>query len=316
MTTTQELVATHLPSISVNFDFVLAPLTYFKIGGPAEVYIQSNSIAEVKSIVKFCHEFEVPLTMLGGASNVIVADDGIVGVVLHLQLNEFTVTEVPTVIRVGAGEKTSLCVGKSNNHGLTGLEYFLGVPGTVGGAVYNNAHYLQHLIANHISQVRVLDRAGNEQWLSVEECRFTYDHSRFQETKEIVLEVEFTLQPGDINTSRQLIKEATEYRARTQPLGEPSSGCIFQNAPNTPDLQALFPQFADKTHISGGFLIDQAGMKGEKIGNIEVSHKHAAFFVNHGGGTARDVALLVKKVKDKVAEKFGVVLEEEVFYLK
>jgi len=206
-------------------------------------------------------------------------------------------------------------VAETIKYGLTGLEYFLGVPGTVGGAVLNNAHYLSDLISQHVKRVRIITADDKVEWLQASECEFGYDHSRFQKSGEIILGVEFLLRPGDAATSQQLITKATQYRATTQPLGLPSSGCIFQNTPNTPHLQELFPQFADITHVPGGFLIDQAGLKGERRGDLEVSHKHAAFIVNHGGGTAHELKALIAHVKDTVKNKFGVELHEEVFFL-
>jgi UDP-N-acetylmuramate dehydrogenase len=190
------------------------------------------------------------------------------------------------------------------------------VPGTLGGAVYNNAHYLSDLISEHINRVLVIDRQGQEKWLSKAECDFKYDYSRFQKTKEIILAAEFSLSLGNPQESQARIREATLYRAQTQPLGMPSSGCIFQNVPNDPNLQKLFPQFAERSHVPGGFLIDQAGLKGERVGDVEVSQKHAAFFVNHGTGTSEQVEELVTKVKQRVKAKYGVELHEEVFYLR
>ena len=217
---------------------------------------------------------------------------------------------------VGAGAKTSLFVKATVDHGYTGLEYFLGVPGSLGGAIYNNAHYLEDLIGRHVSRVEVLTESGDFMWLDHQECEFEYDSSRFQRTKEIIYQVEFVLEKGTKEESLELIKKATEYRAKTQPLGLPSSGCIFQNVPNNPELREQFPQFKDRLHVPGGFLIDQAGLKGMKEGDIEVSEKHAAFFVNNGHGTANQVKKLINRVKSIVKEKFSVELKEEVFWLK
>jgi UDP-N-acetylmuramate dehydrogenase len=308
----QQLSA-QFPNWPFQFEYSLADRTYFKIGGPAEVYVELADKQQVAELVKFCQSNSVRLTMLGGASNVIVADEGVRGVVLHLTND--TVQDLGNGIRVGAGIKTALLVRNALDLGYTGLEYFLGVPGTLGGATYNNAHYLQNLIGEHITRVEIVDEQGNVRWLEKNECAFDYDYSRFHKTKEVIVTVEFELAKGDKDQSMQLIREATEYRARTQPLGLPSSGCIFQNTPNTPELQKLFPQFAERTHVPGGFLIDQAGLKGERIGEIEVSDKHAAFMINRGGGTTAQLKQLVSLVKQRVKEKFGVELREEVFYL-
>jgi UDP-N-acetylmuramate dehydrogenase len=319
MTKNQELLTNQFPELPWQLDKVLAPQTYFKIGGPAELYLELADQSQLETIVSFCFQRHVKITMLGGASNVIVSDTGIDGVVLH-----FTATAITNlnqqvdgkhIISTNAGLKTALLVSQSVALGLTGLEYFLGVPGTVGGAIYNNSHYLNHLIGEHVWRVKVITREGEVKWLTHQEAEFEYDSSLFQKTRDIIMEVEFALSPGDPETSRQLITEATQYRATTQPLGTPNSGCIFQNVPNTDHLRELFPQFAERTHVPGGFLIDQAGLKGHRVGDIEVSEKHAAFFINRGRGTASQVQGLVKEVKERVYQQFKVQLREEVFYL-
>ncbi len=297
-----------------QFAYQLAPQTYFKVGGPAEAYVELSDEQQILQLVKFCRENNVPLTILGGGSNIIVSDQGIQGVVLKLTNDEFELVDDNTV-RVGAGLKTALLVRKAVDAGLTGLEFFLGVPGNVGGAVYNNAHYLEDLMGEHISRVKIIDEQGRVSWLTNEECRFGYDRSRFQQTKEVILQVEFSLQKGSLEESQEKIRQATVYRAETQPLGVPSSGCIFQNTPNTPELKERFPQFADREFVPGGFLIDQAGLKGAREGDIVVSDKHAAFFVNTGQGKAADIQKLINHVKSTVEEKFGVKLKEEVFWL-
>jgi UDP-N-acetylmuramate dehydrogenase len=319
MSSTQDLLKQQFPQLKFKNDFVLGPVTYFKIGGPAEVYLELDDLEIVRQVVNFCRTELIPLTMLGGASNVVVADEGIKGLVLHLTNTAVELSEDEfegkRVVLAGAGIKTALLVSQTVDLGFQGLEYFLGVPGTLGGATYNNAHYLSDLVGEHIYRVEIINSHGEFEWLTNDQCEFGYDRSRFQKTKEIITRVEFILAAGDRETSQAKIKEATLYRAQTQPLGMPSSGCIFQNAPNTPDLQQRFPQFADKKFVPGGFLIDQAGLKGTREGEIEVSQKHAAFFVNHGQGTARDVQTLVDKVKSSVKAQFGVELHEEVFYL-
>ncbi len=316
MTTTQDSLQHRFPDWSWQFDRVLAPLTYFKIGGPAEADITLDNEASVVELLHFCRQQNIPVTVLGGASNVVVADAGVSGVVLHLALEKvFTSSESPQRVVIEAGCRTALAVSQTVALGWQGLEFFLGVPGTIGGAVYNNAHYLRHLISEHITRVKIIDKELVVRWLSAAECDFSYDHSRFHTSKEVILAAEFELTPGDAEASRKLIAEATRYRASTQPLGEPSSGCIFQNAPNTPELKQRFPQFVEQTHISAGYLIDQAGLKGFRVGDIEVSDIHAAFLVNKGNGTAQQVKEAITHIKKHVKQQLGVELREEVFYL-
>jgi len=314
-------LATTLPNLKWFFEYPLADQTYFKVGGPADAYVAVKTMAELTQVLTAGRQLEVPMTIIGGASNVIVADAGVRGLVIHLTHDSVTpILDAHGKIlglRAGSGIKMAVLVAQMVKFGLTGLEYFLGVPGTLGGAIYNNAHYLSHLIGEHVSQVLVVDRkTGQETWLTQAECDFNYDHSRFQTSGEVIVEVEFKLQVGEPAASQALIKESIQYRAATQPLGEPSSGCIFQNAPNTEMLRQRFPQFAEQTHVPGGFLIDQAGLKGAHEGQIEVSHKHAAFMINKGHGTSADLQKLITKVKSSVKTQFGVDLQEEVFYLQ
>jgi len=303
------------PRLDVKTDFPLASRTYFKIGGPAEGYVEISDENLVCDLQRWCKQHSITLTVLGGASNVVVSDQGIKGLVIHLKNDYCYLDEQTDEIIAGAGCKTALLVSTSVKLGKGGLEYFLGVPGTVGGAIYNNAHYLQDLIGEHVSRVKIVTAQGEMEWISQADCQFEYDSSRFHSTNEIIIAAAFALPAGDAAHSQALITKATQYRATTQPLGTPNSGCIFQNVPNSAALREQFPDKATQSYLGGGFLIDQAGLKGTKIGGISVSTKHAAFFVNDGTGTAQDVKKLIKVIKERVKAKFGVDLEEEVFIL-
>lgn len=321
MTSLQQQLATAFPSLDLKFDYPLANITYFKLGGPAEAFVDAKTVNQILQLVQFCRQNQLPFRIIGGASNLIAPDAGLSGLTVRTANQEFQIlpaqlADGSQLVQVGVGYKTALFVRQTIDHNLGGLEYFLGVPGTVGGAIYNNAHYLSDLIGDFIYRVQVITPESHLIWLEHDECDFSYDHSRFQTSGEIVVIAEFALKPGDKEASMAKVIEATRYRAKTQPLGEPSSGCIFQNVPNTDHLRQLFPQFADQQFVPGGFLIDQAGLKGAKEGGIEVSHKHAAFFVNTGQGTAAEVEKLIEKVKNQVKQKFGATLREEVFYLR
>ncbi len=306
------------PKLKFRPKVPLAKITYFKIGGPAEVLVKAGERGQLVSLLQYCRSHDLPFTILGGASNVIVSDKGIEGLIILARHEELSVEKQEqdeTVLQVDSGIRTSTLVSKSVKLGLQGLEPFLGVPGRLGGAIYNNSHFHEELIGNFVTQVEVFNDKNDVVWIDQDECDFDYDHSRFQSTHEVILRVNFKLAKGDPAASQSKIKETTLYRIKTQPLGLPSSGCIFKNVPNSEHLRELFPQFKDKEHISAGFLIDQAGLKGLREGEIEVSQKHAAFMVNLGKGTAEDVKKLISKVKDKVKQEFNVQLQEEVFWL-
>jgi UDP-N-acetylmuramate dehydrogenase len=320
MTPLQERVTSALPHLEFKLDFPLAALTYFKIGGPAEIFFEAKSRDQLIEIVRFCRQNDLPLTILAGASNVIVSDAGIPGVVLKPANDEYEVLPDKDqhnrhIVRVGSGIKTAIFVRKTVDSGLKGLEYFLGVPGHLSGAIYNNAHYLSDLIGQHVHRVEVIGEDGTITWLTNEECQFAYDYSRFHKTKDVLVSAEFALHSGSKEESMELIKKATLYRANTQPLGEPSSGCYFRNTLNTEELKKRFPQFAERRECPSAFLIDQAGLKGKQVGGIKVSEKHAAFLVNTGNGTSAEVKQLAEIIKQRVKDEFGVELQPEVFWL-
>lgn len=322
-----DLFQDEFPELSFVPNYPLSELTYFKIGGPAEIMVEVNQRKDLINLVNFCRNNQIDFLVLGGASNVIISDQGLQKVVIVTSNSNFEIIEDQanepssisndsTLIRADCGIKTSDLVTKTVSMSLAGLEPFFGVPGKLGGAVFNNSHFQTELIGNYITQVEVLTPLNQIIWIPQSECQFEYDHSRFHESGEIILRVEFLLKKGDKQNSRQIIKDSMIYRANTQPLHLPSSGCIFKNVKNTPQLKKMFKDFEDREYISAGFLIDKAGLKGLREGGIEVSAKHAAFMVNHGGGRAKDLRELIKKVKQKVSDKFGVELKEEVFWLE
>ena len=218
MTNLQQQIKDKFPEYPFLFDLPMADKTYFKIGGPAEVYIELRDKKEISGLISWCKQEGVSFKFFGGGSNVLVSDGGIKGVVIKLIHNdvEFLSEENNQgKFLIGAGAKTALAVRTTIDGGFTGLEYFLGVPGNIGGAIYNNAHYLEDLIGDHILRVEVLNEKGEFVWLDNKECEFGYDISRFQKTKEIIYQAEFVLEKGEKEKSLELVKKATEYRAET-----------------------------------------------------------------------------------------------------
>lgn len=317
----EKLFSTHFPSLDFHFNYPLSKKSYFKIGGQAEIFYEAKTRQEAMDLLVFCRENQIEFTLLGGASNVIIADEGLKGLVLNLDFAELKLlkeTKEELFYQADSGIKTSYLVSRVVNQGAEGLEGFIGVPGVLGGAIYNNAHYLQDLIGDKIYQVEVFDvKKGEIELFTREKCEFAYEKSIFQTDRNLVIfSAFFALKKSSPVLTKQKVRQAIEKRELTQPLHLPSCGCVFQNPPNNDSLRKLFPNFVHLEFIPAGFLIDQAGMKGAKQGDIQVSEKHAAFFVNIGQGRAEDVEKLVKRVKAVVLEKFGVNLKEEVFYLK
>jgi UDP-N-acetylmuramate dehydrogenase len=313
------------PQLEWQRGALLAPFTYMKIGGPAEVLWQATDRDELCSVLQFCRENSVETTILGGGSNVLLPDEGLAGLViinetselehftsLPSELEQFSKPGVEGYVMSDSGVKTALLVRFAVDHSLAGLEPFLGVPGTVGGATVNNSHYTDELIGDFIVAVEVLDDTGKRMWLSQADCAFAYDHSRFHVTDEVVIRVLFALQQGEQAVSMEKIRSATVKRATTQPLGTANSGCMFKNVTLPEEKRA---EYDGKSSLSAGWLIDQSGLKGERVGRIVVSDKHANFFINEGNGTAAQVKELVQKVQVAVNAKFGLELQPEVFFL-
>ncbi len=314
------LLPQNFPTLAFHFNYPLDRKSYFRIGGNAEVFFSANNRQDAIDLLLFCKKHQIKTTILGGASNVIIADEGLKGLVLSLNFTELKVlseTDNELLIQADSGVKTSSLVAKAAAKGGAGLEGFIGVPGVLGGAIYNNAHYLGDLIGDYIKELEVFDvKKGKIVIFPREKCEFAYEKSIFQKNKDLyIFSAVFALKKASPAEIKQKVRLSIAKRETTQPLDLPSCGCVFRNPPNSTTLKKLFPQFAQQEFVPAGFLIDQAGMKGAREGDIQVSEKHAAFFVNLGQGQASDVKKLIKRVQAVVLEKFGVILEEEVFYL-
>lgn len=324
------LLSTQFPDLPWQTEVDLAPFTYMKIGGPAEVLWEAHVLNTFVEVIRFCWDRHIPLTILGGSSNVLIDDAGLRGLVILNRCSQQevlpaaaarellpvplhgVVTDDYGYVMAESGQKTALVVGFSVQHGLTGLEPFLGVPGTLGGAIFNNSHYTQELIGTYVVAVEVLDTQGNRLWLSQSECQFGYDTSRFHQSGEIILRALFGLERGSPQVSQAKIAEATVKRATTQPLGTANSGCMFRNVEVPIERQS---EYNGQTHLSAGWLIDQAGLKGLQVGGAIVSDKHANFIVNTGTATSADVQKLVTQIQEKIRQKYNVELIPEVFFL-
>jgi UDP-N-acetylmuramate dehydrogenase len=250
----------------------------------------------------------VPLTWLGGGSNVLVGDGGIRGLVVRGHGGRVEVV-APDRVRAEAGVALNGLVRHTIVHGLAGLAEWAGTPGTVGGALHGNAHFRGRLVSEAVVSVEVAGSDGSVREIGAGEMDFAYDRSRLQRTGEIVLAAEFAVEPGEPEALRAVARASLAYRKRTQPLTLPSAGCIFRNP--DPASVALPPDVP----CSAGALVDRAGLKGTAVGGARVSTVHANFVVNEGGATARDVALLVERMREAVGARFGAVLEEEIVRL-
>lgn len=293
----QEKLASILPQIELRFDEPMSRHTSFRIGGAAEVMAFPKNEAELSELLKVSKELDICHAILGAGTNVLAPDEGMTGLVICLKdcLNG---TELlpDNFLRVMGGVTMSRAAVFAANHGLSGLEFAHGIPGTVGGGVYMNAGAYGGEIGQVCIQATVMDADGQLHVRSREEMDFRYRHSRLEETGEIVTSAVFQLTAAPAEEIRQRMKELQTRRIASQPLDYPSAGSAFKRP-------------------TGGYaaaLIDQAGLKGYRVGNAAISGKHAGFVINLGGATAADVTQLLRQVSDKVYENSGIRLEPEI----
>jgi UDP-N-acetylmuramate dehydrogenase len=286
----------------------LAPLTTFRLGGAADWLIELRDPDEVRRLVEMARDSDIPLTIVGGGSNLLVADAGVKGIVARVHGGDVRLLS-PDTVRADAGVTINGLVRWTIGHGLAALEAWAGTPGTVGGAIYGNAHFQGRPIADLVRAVTLVTRAGALREVPAAEMAFAYDYSRLHRTREIVLSADFAVTPGDPEALRAVARASLAFRKRTQPLALASAGCIFQNPdPSTDVLPPGLP-------YSAGALVDRAGLKGAAEGGARVSPVHANFIVNEGQATAADVRRLIARCKAVVRERFGVDLREEIVYL-
>ncbi len=277
----------------------LARHTAFRIGGPAELFVQAQTIDELVRFVQLAQQHHVPFFILGNGSNVLVLDGGIRGLVIenhcdHYQLD--ILDDQRAVLKAESGATLPGLANRLARDGWAGLEWAIGVPGTIGGAVIGNAGAHGACIADTLLRVTVLDIAGERRELPKSEMGFAYRSSRLkQERNAAILSAEFEMTRADPAELVKRMTAFTEQRRRTQPT-DPSVGSMFKNPPGD----------------HAGRLIERAGLKGKRIANVEISPVHANFFVNRGGAMASDVLQLVEIVRERVDAHFGVTLELEI----
>jgi len=286
----------------------LQQYTTFRVGGTADWFVETRSAEEIVNILRLTHETLTPVVVLGGGSNVLIADSGIRGLVVRTRGGVIARLDA-THIRADAATTMNGLVRWTITHGVAGVEEWAGTPGTVGGAVFGNAHFGGRLISELISSVRVCSRSGTVSEVGVREMGFGYDRSRLQQTGEVLLSADFVVSEGQPAALREVARRSLAYRKRTQPLEMPSAGCVFQNP--MPGTDAV----PDGMPWSAGALVDRAGLKGHFSGGARVSPTHGNFIVNEGHASAADIRRLIEQCRRTVKDRFGVELREEIVYL-
>ena len=286
----------------------LAPLTTFRVGGAAEWLIETRSSDEIERALAIARLAGVTVTLLGGGSNVLVADAGVRGLVIRTRGGEVS-DAGEGLVRADAAVTINGLVRWTINHGRAGIEAWAGTPGTVGGAIFGNAHFGGRLIGDLVTEVQLLTPDGTRINEPSEKMAFGYDRSRLQSSGEVLLSATFRVTAGDPASLRATARASLAFRKRTQPLDTPSAGCIFQNPEPGRDV------VPDGVPWSAGALVDRAGMKGMKVGRARVSPSHGNFIVNEGKASAAEIRDLIDRCKRAVKNRFGVDLREEIVYL-
>lgn len=302
----------------------LAKYTVYKIGGPARFFAETKKSEDIIEAIAFAKNKGIPFVIIGAGSNMLVADKGFAGIAIRVGGGE--VRSEGEKLFADAGVMTARAVVAAAKAGLSGFEWGIGIPGSIGGSLRGNAGCFGGEMKDVAESVEIFD-AGKlvRVRLYADECSFSYRHSIFKKHPDwIILSAVLSLKKGDPKLIQQKIREITEARALRQDIGTKSCGCIFKNVLwERKDIQkneliARFPwlaDFCDAENIPASFLIDRAELKGKRVGRVYVSPKHANYFVNEGGATAEEVVMLVSLVKDTVRRKFGISLEEEIQYV-
>lgn len=274
----------------------LANHTTWKIGGPADVLVEPKDVEGLKNLMALIKKEDIPWRVIGRGSNLLVADEGIDGVVIklddglsHLEVNGEN-------ILVGGGYSLIKLATVISKKGLSGLEFAGGIPGSVGGAVFMNAGAHGSDISQILKEAHILFEDGTLEWIKPEDMGFSYRTSRLQKEKAICVEAVFELKSGDRETIVNEMQKHKEYRRKSQPWNYPCAGSVFKNP---------LPNYA-------GQLVERAGLKGFQVGGAQISNLHGNFIVNIKNATARDVLNLIKQVKETIYEKFQVEMETEV----
>lgn len=276
---------------NLYYDEPMAKHTSFKIGGPADVFIKVDNIEELKEILDLSKKNQIPLTIIGNGSNLLVTDKGIRGIIAKLNLKDIEIKNENNkqIIKVEAGVPVGLLAQKLLKEEITGFEELSGIPGTIGGAVIMNAGAHGKELKDILKKVTAMDYNGNIHEFTNEECLFSYRNSRFQKEKYIILQATLELEKGNSTEIKEKMDEYMQFRKEKQPIEYPNAGSTFKRGEDFVTAK----------------LIDEAGLKGYKVGGAQVSEKHAGFIVNVDNATAKDVIELTDYIKEKIEEKFG-----------
>lgn len=291
------------PIIAKDKIYINEPMdkyTSFKIGGPAECLIKIQNVDDLKKILKFVKYKNIPITIIGNGSNILVQDSGIKGIVLKIEIPTFELNTQDAKIKVGSGVKLGYIAQMCLKKELAGFEFASGIPGTIGGAIKMNAGAHGKEMKDVVTTISYMDKNGEIHTIQNQEAKFEYRKSVFSQKDYIILEVEIQLEKGKFDEIQSKMTEYAIYRKEKQPIEYPSAGSTFKRG-----LDFITAK-----------LIDDCGLKGYQIGGAQISEKHAGFIINKDNATAKDVIELMEYTKEQVYKKFGKIIEPEIEILK
>ncbi|PIS42473.1 MAG: UDP-N-acetylenolpyruvoylglucosamine reductase [Candidatus Kerfeldbacteria bacterium CG08_land_8_20_14_0_20_40_16] len=297
----------------------LAPFTTYKIGGPADYYFKAENQADLKNAVLAARELNLPFFILARGSNVLISDSGFRGLIVHNKPRQCTVKGNSIVADSGINLSQLANFAKENS--LSGIEFAAGIPGSLGGAIRGNAGAWGKEMKDLVKKVLIISEQGVFKESNQEQCEFKYRDSVFKHNSEIILSAELGLQKGNKDEIAKEIRRIVKEKKKKQEFKLPSAGCVFKNPLVDYSISELIQKKIDPEKrkadgtIPAGYLIEETGLKGKRIGDAMVSDIHANFIVNLGKATAENVIILIGIIKEKVRGQFGIQLQEEIQYV-
>ena len=284
-------------SLKLKKNILLSNFTTWRIGGPAEWIAQPKNIEEIKSLINWANKKNISCNIIGAGSNLLINDKGIQGLSICMrQLKGIQINKSTGVIEVLSGEMLPTLARKAAANGLEGLEWAVGIPGTIGGAIVMNAGAQGHCISNYLESISTISLSGEYKIISANDLNFGYRNSLLQYKKLIVLSARIKLKFGHEGKIRKITNENLNHRLRTQPYKDQSCGSVFRN-----------PE-----PLKAAKLIEELGLKGFRFGGAEISKIHSNFIINANKASSYDVQELIKYIQKKVFDTYGILLETEV----
>jgi UDP-N-acetylmuramate dehydrogenase len=285
---------------NLKIDEPMSKHSSFRVGGPAELYLEVDSVEKLKAILDVNKELKLPITVIGNGTNILVKDKGIKGIVIKYVakgIAKATLDNDTFAITADAGLPNAALANELLKDSLTGFEFAASIPGTIGGAIYMNAGAFGGEMENIVSEVTFLDLDDLAIYKSDgDDCDFGYRHSKFENMNTVILSATMVFNKGDKEEIKRTMDAYLQKRLETQPYDKPNAGSTFKRGDG----------------FITAMLIDEAGLKGHTIGGAQVSEKHAGFIVNTGNATAKDILDLIKYVQKTIMEKYGKAIEPEV----